>query len=127
MGLSNMLEDTLVKVINKGESVRLPYDKMAELVHKYFIEDADDEFLREVSQTAKGGTWFKDRKLESSCGKYTWRVSAPLRSFNIFAVSKNVWIHDKQRNIFYIIEKRSHWKKFYQKVKTDIALYTPKK
>ena len=55
MGLLNKVSDLAVQKISKKETIRLSYDKLSEIVSEKFIKGADDDFLKRICKTAKGG------------------------------------------------------------------------
>ncbi len=74
MGLLNNVTDSLVKKIAKAETIRITYQQLAEIVRDEFIKGADDEFLKKVQKTAKGGGWITKKNLDSASGRYTLHV-----------------------------------------------------
>lgn len=124
MGILDRLGDKAVEKITKRETIRLPFDQMAQLVQDWFIAKADDEYLEAVGRTAKCAGVFPVRKMTSKDEKYNWRVEK-LR-WSIFDVirgrRKVVWILDVDAKKFYQLDKDKDWKKFYNAVDTAIKM-----
>lgn len=121
MGLTDKVGDMLVKGISKKETIRIPYDKLADMVNDEFIKDADDEFLQKVQKTAKGGGWFTKRKLISASGRYRLYVGAWNTGY-ILGRRKMTYIFDNIENKFYQLDSDWHWKKFYKRVSADVQM-----
>lgn len=121
MGLTDKVGDMLVKGISKKETIRIPYDKLADMVNDEFIKGADDEFLQKVQKTAKGGGWFTKRELISASGRYRLYVGAWNTGY-ILGRRKMTYIFDNTENKFYQLDSDWHWKKFYKRVSADVQM-----
>lgn len=121
MGLFDRLEDMAVEKFAKKETVRLPFEQVAEIVKDEFIKGADDEFLNKVAKTAKGGNIFTDKKLESKTGRYLLFVGHTQNGI-MFGRRKTVWIEDTETNKFYQLDKDRRWKKFYKAVDSAVKM-----
>ncbi len=115
MGIFENMTDKLVEKVSKRETIRFTAEQMVELVKELFITNANDEFLKQVEDTAKGGNVFTEKRLASADGSYVFEVGNLQRGV-AFGQSKTVWIKDMQANKFYEIDKDKNWKKFYQGV-----------
>jgi len=120
MGIFDKAGDLLVKKLTNKETVRLPYDKLTEIVNEEFIMGADDEFLDKVLKTAKGGFFkFSERQLESASERYTLKVG----SWNDeIPLGKVTYVIDNVENKFYQLDKDSRWKKFYKSVEAAVQM-----
>lgn len=121
MGLLDNISDAIVSKISKKETIRLPYSQLAGMVKDEFIVGADDDFLNQISKTAKGGGAFTVRKLLSKNERYLLYVGGWNRGW-IFGISKMVYILDNELNKFYQMDKDRSWKKFYKTVDTDVKM-----
>ena len=119
MGFIDNLGDKAVEKLTGQETIRLPFDKVAEIVKNEFIKGADDDFLKKVAKTAKGGA-VKARILSSKNERYEMRVSGDIPNILdlLLGRKKVVWIHDNEANKFYELDKDRKWKKFYKAVET---------
>ncbi len=119
MGVLDRLGDKAVEKFAKKETIRLPYEQMAEIVKKEFIIGADDEFLSQIIKTAKGGA-VKAGTLLSKNGRYEMRVAGDIPNILdlLLGRKKVVWIQDNEANKFYQLNKDRKWKKFYKEVET---------
>lgn len=118
MGLLNWLEDTGVKALTDKETIRLPYEALAEVVTQKLINGADEALLAQVKKTAKGGFLFA-KEMKSLDGRYEFHVGARQRG----PISmKTVWLFDNEQNKFYQLDKDRRWKKFYRLVDTAVKM-----
>lgn len=121
MGILDNLADKAVEKFAKKETIRLPFEQVAEIVKDEFIIGADEEFLKKVDETAKGGNMFTEKKLESTSGRYLLHVGNLQRGV-AFGKRKTVWVQDNETNKFYQLDKDSKWKNFYQAVSTAVKM-----
>ena len=121
MGLLNNVTDSLVKKIAKSETIRITYQQLAEIVRDEFIKGADDEFLKKVQKTAKGGGWITKKDLNSASGRYSLHVDNWDTGY-ILGRRKQTYIFDNVENKFYQLNKNRHWKKFYKAVNSEIQM-----
>ena len=121
MGLLNQIEDVAIKKITKKETVRLSCDELVKIVKEEFIYGADDEYLKKVCKTAKGGSVITKKQLVSANGRYKLEVGNIQRGM-MFGIRKTVWVFDDETNKFYQLEKDRHWKKFYKATQSAINL-----
>lgn len=122
MGVFEKFEDAVTKGLGGKETIRVPYEQMAKIVRDEFISGADDEFLEKVKKTAKGGSLFTEKKLESKTGRYLFYVGNLQRGFLLLGKRKTVWIKDIEANKFYQLDKDRYWKKFYKAVLGEINM-----
>lgn len=120
MGVLNWLEDASVKTLTNKETIRLPYEELAEIVRKELINGADDAFLALVRKTAKGGFLFP-KEMKKPDGRYEFHVGA-LQSGMWLLRMKSVWLLDNEQNRFYQLDKDRKWKDFYRLVDTAIKM-----
>lgn len=109
MGLFDKATDKLLGL--KYENIE--YEQMLRMVQEYFIKDADDNFLKKVKSTSKGGFlrgWIT--KLDSSDNRFRLVVDPKMGSFMIWIMGKDVSLVDKEEKKDYMISSRK-WKKFY--------------
>lgn len=109
MGLFDKTTDKLMGL--KYENIE--YERMLSMVQEYFIKDADDNFLKKVKRTSKGGFlrgWIT--KLDSSDNRFRLVVDPKMGSFMIWIMGKDVSLVDKEEKKDYMISSRK-WKKFY--------------
>lgn len=118
MGLLDRISDAAVKKITKKETVRVSCKALAEIVRDEFIKGADDDFLKKVQKTAKGGGFFTRRNLNSNDGRYRLFVGGIQR----MGFGKQTYVVDNVANKFYELEKDRYWKKFYKTVADDIKM-----
>lgn len=121
MGLLNNVTDSLVKKIAKAETIRITYQQLAEIVRDEFIKGADDEFLKKVQKTAKGGGWITKKNLDSASGRYTLHVGCWNTGY-ILGRRKQTYIFDNTENKFYHLNKDGQWKKFYKAVNSEVQM-----
>ncbi|MDD6563928.1 MAG: hypothetical protein PUF08_02480 [Clostridiales bacterium] len=121
MGLLDKVVDKAVEKYTKKETIRISCEQMAEIVREEFIKGADEEFLRKVSKTAKGGGVITQKNLESKNERYTLHVGC-IQAGVAFGRRKVVWIQDNQANKFYQLDKDRNWKKFYKAVDSDVKM-----
>ena len=57
MSLLDKASDLILKKVTKKETIRISYEQLTKLVKDEFIKGANDEFLKKVQKTAKGGGW----------------------------------------------------------------------
>lgn len=123
MGLLNKVSDSVVQKITKKETIRIPYEQLSEIVNDEFIKGADDDFLKQVRTTAKGGGMITQKNLTSKSERYTLYVGS--WNYNwLFGRRKQTYIFDNSENKFYQLNKDRHWKKFYKAV--DAAIQAEK-
>lgn len=121
MSIFENLSDKAVAKFAKKETIRVPYEQIVEILKDEFITGADDEFLQKVLKTAKGGSFFTSKKLESVSGRYLFHVGILQRGI-IFGKRKCVWIQDNEANKFYQLDKDRYWKKFYKSADAAIKM-----
>ena len=118
MGLLNKVNDLAVQKISKKETIRLPYDKLSEIVSEKFIKGADDDFLKKICKTAKGGYCsYTGKYLTSIDNNYLFHVGT--RQNNILFLlggGMEAYILDKEEKKFYQLDKNRNWKKFYKSI-----------
>ncbi len=120
MGLMSKLGDAAINAVTKKETIRLPYEEMANIVERAFISGADDAFLAKVRKTAKGGVMVR-KEMKSADGRYDFYVGARPHGL-IWMASKPVWIFDNETNKFYQLDKNGRWKKFFKMVDAKIKM-----
>lgn len=122
MGLLDRASDSLIHKVTKQETIRISYKQLAEIVKEKFIIGSDDEFLKKVLKTAKGGYFsYAGKLLNSVDKKYT--LSVGTRHNNIlflFGGGMYAYVLDNEENKCYQLDKNRHWKKFYKAVETAI-------
>lgn len=122
MGLLDRASDWAIGKVTKKETIRIPYQQLADMVREKFIKGADDEFLKKVSKTAKGGYFSAFGKdLVSPDEKYRFHVGT--RQNNILFLvggGMEAYIIDYEANKFYQLDKDRNWKKFYKAVIEDV-------
>lgn len=110
MGIFDKATDKLIGL--KYE--RIPYEQMVSMVRENFIKGADDDFLKEIKKTAKGGMFqYGIRSLDSKNERFRIIVNPLMGSFMIWIMGKDVSLIDKQEGKDYMIRSRQ-WKKFYK-------------
>lgn len=118
MGLLNKVNDLAVQKISKKETIRLSYDKLSEIVGEKFIKGADDDFLKKICKTAKGGYCsYTGKDLTSNDKNYLFHVGT--RQNNILflvGAGMEAYVLDKEENKFYQLDKNRNWKKFYKSI-----------
>lgn len=126
MGLLDKASDSLLKKVAKKETIRVPYEQLAEIVNEKFIKGSDDAFLKEVLKTAKGGYFSYMGKYLTSVDKtYTFHVGT--RQNNIlflFGGGMEAYVLNNEEKKFYRLDKDRNWKKLYKAV--DTAIQTEK-
>lgn len=120
MGLMSKLSDAAINVATKKETIRLPYEEMANIVERAFISGADDAFLSKVRKTAKGGIAVR-KEMKSADDRYVFHVGSRPTGL-IWMASKPVWIFDNETNKFYQLDKNGKWKKFFKMVDAKIKM-----
>lgn len=120
MGLISKLSDAAINAVTKKETIRLPYEEMANIVEREFIWGADDAFLAKVRKTAKGGFMMR-KEMKSADGRYEFYVGTRPHGLAWMA-SKPVWVFDIETNKFYQLDKNGKWKKFYKMVDAKIKM-----
>lgn len=118
MGFLNNLSDSITNAITKKETLRLPYEQMAQLVKDFFITGADDAYLDKVKKEAKGGM-LTNGVLDSADGRYQLKVMVHNRGIG---TGRAVWIYDNQANKFYQLDKDHHFRKFYAAVEAAVNM-----
>ncbi len=106
MGLFEKVRDKAFKL----NTTYLPYDKMAELVKKEFIDGANADQLRKVKKAAKGGL-----DVASLSGKYTFGCSMTTNFSNfiaIFAPKRDVFIEEVGTKNMYQLDASKNYRKF---------------
>lgn len=120
MGLISKLGDAVVKGVTDTQTIRVPYDALAQIVTEEFISGAEDDFLAKVLKTAKGGFFFP-KEMKSQNERYDFHVGTrPSRC--AWLNSKPVWLLDHEANKFYQLDKNIRWKKFYKAIKTAVQM-----
>ena len=115
MSLLDKANDSILKKVAKKETIHISYEQLTELVKDEFIKGANDEFLKKVQKTAKGGGWVTKKDLNSASGRYTLHVGSWNTGY-IFGRRKQTYIIDNVENKFYQLDKDGKWKKFYKAV-----------
>lgn len=118
MGLLNKANDLAVQKISKKETIRLSYDKLSEIVNEKFIKGADDDFLKKICKTAKGGYCsYIGKDLTSIDKNYLFHVGT--RQNNILFLvggGMEAYVLDNEERKFYQLDKNRNWKKFYKSI-----------
>lgn len=118
MGLLDKASDSLLHKVTKKETIRIPYEQLAEIVKEKFIKGSDDNFLKKILKTAKGGYFsYTGKYLTSVDKKYTFHVGT--RQNNIlflFGGGMEAYVLNNEENKFYQLDKDRNWKKFYKAV-----------
>ncbi len=118
MGLLNKVLDGVLKEVTGKETLRLSVDDLIEIVDKEFILGSDDEYLKQLSKTAKGG--IAGKKIDSKDKRYVLEIGALQRGMLITGRRKTVWVFDNETNKYYQLDKDRHWKKFYKAVLSSV-------
>lgn len=116
MGLMNKIAASA----SGRENVRISYVQMVDLVRTKFIDGADDEFLKQVEQSANGGlTATTVRDLQSKSGMQVLKVTQVFAPILYFILGKEVTLIDDETNKIYDI-RSTEWRKFYDGILTAI-------
>ena len=118
MGLLDKVSDSVLKKVTKKETVRVNYEQLAEIVKKQFINGADDDFLKKICKTAKGGYCsYTGKDLTSVDKNYLFHVGT--RQNNILFLvggGMEAYVFNKEEKKFYQLDKNRNWKKFYKSI-----------
>jgi len=97
------------------QEMKIPYEKMVEMVTENFIVGSDRAFLKRVEKVAKGGGMFNDTGDVLHNKNKTFSLFV-LKPFFFFMKGKDVILTDDVNNIVYEMIPKTDWPKFYEEI-----------